>query len=895
MSNTGEIIRRGCCCMWCLWCMWCLCVVFFGCVVATLTLPCHVTKDASWAQAHHVNCSYRRLTTVPLDLPVHTTTLLLNNNDISKLEHKSFSNLTELRHLDLSENNLHSNQLAPDTFSAQGSLQYLDLSYNAMCLSNDYLPQRLFRPLRSLKVFKVTGKTQRCNYEYPLQSLSVLQALTELHISGIPHDIPSDIARFKNLQILDLYDGYISNISNATFRALGGTNISTLSLRDNRIMKIQHGSFSNLPNLRNLNIAHNKNIGFKALIRVMWRTKNSGIDSLVMDRIAYNEANMLTFQDVCNTSFAKKLRRLSIRYNSIIGIDCNYFGKCLPNVEWLNVGYNNVIFVKLHGLSNRDVLKTFPPRLVMIDLSHYGDVVDGERSTATNRQFDEEFRRPLTQTFNDPTETISNVSLSQGKRPMYMIPSVRYVYGDYLSVGGGSDIDQVTFYPESSVLYINMSNSKSVTSLSGPWQGLKHLQTLDISHGILQSISTDYFRSFESLRFLNLSNNKLSDSTINRNGTQMVVEGSLVFNHLTSLEELDLSRNNFKTISRNAFTNLTKLRTLKLDDNLFKRHLYLDLSRLTSLQSVNLSRNQMSSLSKDLRDTLDELSERVNFSLDISGNPLLCQACASLGFLRWMRTTNVRVVARDTLMCTENHELRVVSVSLEDVEASCATATPGVSLLIMFTVAGGVGFCSLTLLLFLYVNRWRMRWYYYSIKRRWRQDDPSTDDAGQYRYDACVVYADNDLDWVAHELVDQVETDWALSLFVSSRDAPAGCPIAENIVQSLETSRYVLFVLTPDFCDDHWCDFSLNMALQRDQTSLILLYIKPIAHGSVSRTLRALLSPRTRCTLIERGDGACAQSLFWRRLHDTLLPTTDSDMLLYRLAPCTRRPPILSD
>ncbi|KAI0216729.1 hypothetical protein LSAT2_031303 [Lamellibrachia satsuma] len=705
MSNTGEIIRRGCCCMWCLWCMWCLCVVFFGCVVATLTLPCHVTKDASWAQAHHVNCSYRRLTTVPLDLPVHTTTLLLNNNDISKLEHKTFSNLTELRHLDLSENNLHSNQLAPDTFNAQGSLQYLDLSYNAMCLRNDCLPQRLFRPLRSLKVFKVTGKTQRCNYEYPLRSLSVLQALTELHISGIPHDIPSDIARFKNLQILDLYDGYIPNISNATFRALSGTNISTLSLRDNRIMKIQHGSFSNLPNLRNLNIAHNKHIGFKVLIRVMWRTENSGIDSLVMDRIAYNEANVLTFQDVCNTSFAKKLRRLSIRYNSIIGIDGKYFGKCLPNVEWLNVGYNNVIFVKLHGLSNLDMLKTFPPRLVMIDLSHYGDVVDGERSTATNRQFDDEFRRPPTHTFNDPTETISN--------------------------------------------------------------------------------------TFEIL--------------------------------------------------------------------------------------------------------LDELSERVNFSLDISNNPLLCQTCASLGFLRWVRTTNVRVVARDTLMCTENHELRVVSVSLEDVEASCATATPGVSLLIMFTVAGGVGFCSLTLLLFLYVNRWRMRWYYYSIKRHWRQDDPSTDDAGQYRYDACVVYADDDLDWVAHELVDQVETDWALSLFVSLRDAPAGCPIAENIVQSLEISRYVLFVLTPDFCDDHWCDFSLNMALQRDQTSLILLYIKPIAHGSVSRTLRALLSPRTRCTLIERGDGACAQSLFWQRLHDTLLPTTDSDMLLYRLAPCTRRPPILSD
>ena len=121
----------------------------------TLAIPCHVTKDASWAQGHHVNCSLRRLMTVRLDLLVHTTTLLLNNNDISKLEQKAFSNLKELRHLDLCENKIQSNQIAPDTFSAQGSLQYLDSSYNSLCISNACFPQRLYRPLRSVKVLKV--------------------------------------------------------------------------------------------------------------------------------------------------------------------------------------------------------------------------------------------------------------------------------------------------------------------------------------------------------------------------------------------------------------------------------------------------------------------------------------------------------------------------------------------------------------------------------------------------------------------------------------------------------------------------------------------------------------------------------------------------------------------
>ena len=692
------------------------------------------------------------------------------------------------------------------------------------------------------------------------------------------------------------------NISAATFHALCDTNITTLSLRNTEITQVELGSFSNLPNLRNLNIACNKLIGYKTLVSAVWATQNSGIDSLIMDKVETGgEANVLNFSDVCDTPFAKTLRRLSIRQNNIIAVDTKYFGKCLPHVHWLNIGFNNILFFKRHGLKTTELLRTFPPELLVIDTSNYfslPDVFRKEYCTVDNLPLDGEFRRPVSLMFNNRTTTKQkiNATLTQHEDAFYMIPSVRYIYADYVAMSSGvQETHPFKCYPNSNVVYVNVSNSKAIKSLAMPVDGFGKLHTLDMSHGYLQRISADFFLHFENLRFLNLSDNKLGEVTDSQNQTQTTFVYGRVFNHLTSLEELDLSRNSFQTINADAFINLTKLRVLGLNDNMFKSQLSLNLSRLTSLQSLNLSRNQMESLSEDFRHMLDELSERVNFSLDISGNPLLCHPCLSFGFLHWLRVTNVRVVARDTLTCAENHELRVVSVSLENVEASCATATPGVSLLIMFTLSGGVGFCSLTLLLFLYVNRWRMRWYYYSIKRHWRQDDPSRDDISHYRYDAFVVYADADLDWVAHELLEQVETDWALSLFVYDRDSLAGFPIAENIVESLETCRYVLFVLTPDFRDDHWCDFALNMALQRDQTSLVLLYIKPIAHDSMSRTLRALLSPRTHCTLIERGDGEFAESLFWQRLYDILLPTADSNMLLYRLAPCMHRPLLLPE
>ena len=760
-------------------------------------------------------------------------------------------------------------------------------------MSNECFPPGLYRPLNSLKVLKLTGNKgtdERGLTEYPFRSLSELHALAELHVSAIRDvDIPSEIALFKSLNVLDLYDGNIRNITATTFLALRNTGITTLSLRNTDIKHVEVGSFSNLPNLRNLNMACNDHIGFKTLIAAVWATENSGIDSFVMDNVELGGiGNVLEFNHVCNTPFAKKLRRLSIRRNNILSIDLEYFGTCLPNVQWLNLGFNTVIFFQRHGRKRNDVLRGFPPDLRVLDFSHYNFIPDDFRVSfcrVHNMPFDDEFRRPRSSMFNTTNEHNSSIGMAvHDDRAAYVIPSLRYLFADFMSISTGLyDVNSLEIYPKNNIVYINVSNSKAIRSLSGASKGFEQVQVMDMSHGVIQHISADFFLHFEKLRIINLSDNKLGEFISNHNQTQ----NEPIFNHLTSLEELDLSQNYFQTINESAFVNLTKLRTLKLNDNLFKSQLSLNLSRLTSLQSLDLSRNQMAFLSKDFRDSLEELSERVNFSLDIGSNPLSCHTCASLGFLRWMRMTHVHVVAKDTLRCTENHNELVVKVHLEGVQALCATAISGVSMFVAFTLAGGIGLFLLTLLL-LYVMRWRMRWYYYSLKRRLRQSGRSEE--GHYRYDAVVVYADSDLDFVTQDLVEQMETDWALSLYVKERDSVAGYSIAGNIVESLETSKFVLFVVTPNFCDDDWCDFALNMAILRDHRSLVMLCVRSMPHESMSRTLRAMLNPRTRCNVIQLGHGGYAHALFWQRLHDILLPTPDDDMLLYRLAPCIHRP-----
>ena len=86
---------------------------------------------------NYLNCSYRQLNSIPLNIPYSTTHLLLNNNHI-KLINNSFKYLTKLKYLSLSNNNLE--YLSKDLFSQINEIEYLDLSSNYI----EYIQSRTF-------------------------------------------------------------------------------------------------------------------------------------------------------------------------------------------------------------------------------------------------------------------------------------------------------------------------------------------------------------------------------------------------------------------------------------------------------------------------------------------------------------------------------------------------------------------------------------------------------------------------------------------------------------------------------------------------------------------------------------------------------------------------------
>ena len=84
-----------------------------------------------------VECSGLRLGYIPKDLPTNMRSLIMRDNNITRLSDYVLQNHSQLTSLDLSRNNLQG--LGAHAFSGLSRLEKLDLTYNKLCMNNDTL------------------------------------------------------------------------------------------------------------------------------------------------------------------------------------------------------------------------------------------------------------------------------------------------------------------------------------------------------------------------------------------------------------------------------------------------------------------------------------------------------------------------------------------------------------------------------------------------------------------------------------------------------------------------------------------------------------------------------------------------------------------------------------
>ncbi|XP_072043262.1 uncharacterized protein [Amphiura filiformis] len=273
-------------------------------VLTTLPNGTFISLEGLYA----LDLSNNNLTTLPdgiFTLLKYTqqATLDLSHNDLTTLPNRIFSEMQGLLALDLSCNYLV--KLPGDIFSSMRELLTLDLSRNILAS----LPVDCFKTLHMLKLLRLEGNQLKIISSVTLQSLTALKVLdisknaiaqfpsdllysnvnllsldlfhnsletipfiafknlSALNYLNISRNVLTTLPSFralKELQVLDLSDNRLQDLTQETFQGLD--HLQSLFLSNNQILELQNHIFHPIYRLTFLNISGNgiQRIGFKA-------------------------------------------------------------------------------------------------------------------------------------------------------------------------------------------------------------------------------------------------------------------------------------------------------------------------------------------------------------------------------------------------------------------------------------------------------------------------------------------------------------------------------------------------------------------------------------------------------------------------------------------------------
>lgn len=104
-----------------------------------------------------------------------------------------------------------------------------------------------------------------------------------------------------------------------------------------------------------------------------------------------------------------------------------------------------------------------------------------------------------------------------------------------------------------------------------------------------------------------------------------------------------------------------------------------------------------------------------------------------------------------------------------------------------------------------------------------------------------------------------------------------GTSILENIINSMDQSRWILLVLSKAFLQSHWCQFELHLAqhrlLETRREDLILVLLENIPNDRRPKILRYLMLTKTYIQWPVDNSDDIGKMMFWKRLQQVVLPS----------------------
>ncbi|NXY82885.1 TLR3 protein, partial [Alcedo cyanopectus] len=846
---------------------------------ASVGKQCHIQNEMA-------DCSHLKLTQIPSDLPDNITGLDISHNQLKQLGPSNLTRYSQLVYLNAGYNTV--SKLQPELCQNVPLLQILKLEHNQ--LSN--IPDRVFASCTNLTELNL-------GYNKIHIKNDLFKTLENLNSLDLSHNFLKSAnlgskQQLKNLRELVLHSNQITELKKEDFDFLSNTSLNSLDLSSNPLKEFHPGCLDAIGNLFGL-ILNNVELGENLTKKLCAELSNTAIQNLSLSHVDLSHIGQATFQGLQGMN----LTVLNLSQNSLSVVEDDSF-QWLSSLQYLNLEHNNIhvtsrLFYGLSSLKHLNLINALSRKIedfsfhwlynleyLIMDNNNFPGVTANTFTGLNNLKYlslcncNMNLQRITNKTFS----SLANSSLQVLNLTKTRISTIES--GAFSSLGhlkildlGLNEISQeltghefkglnniqiiylsynkklilqsesFIFVPSLRKLMLRKVGCSNLALSPSPFHPLRNLTVLDISNNNIANIEEDLFDGLHKLVILDLQHNNLARLWKHANPGGPV----LFLKDLPNLHVLNLKSNGLDEIPVQVFKGLFQLKHLDLGSNnlnLLPATLFDDQA---SLYSLNLQKNLITSVEEKVFGPVFK-SLRI---LEMDSNPFDCTCESIAWFADWLNVSQAYIPALRTEYICNTPPKYHGSLVVHFDSSACKDSAP---FKFMFVITTSAVMLLIVTALIIHFEGWRIAFYWNIVVNRilgFKELDRLQE---EFAYDAYVIHARQDKNWVSKNFISLEKNDhFQIKFCLEERDFEAGISEFQATINSIKMSRKIIFVVTEHLLQDPWCKYfkvyhARQQAIEQSRDSIILIFLHDIQDYKLYHALylrRGMF--RSRCIL----------------------------------------------
>ncbi|XP_052073234.1 toll-like receptor 6, partial [Mytilus californianus] len=263
----------------------------------------------------------------------------------------------------------------------------------------------------------------------------------------------------------------------------------------------------------------------------------------------------------------------------------------------------------------------------------------------------------------------------------------------------------------------------------------------------------------------------------------------------------------------------------------------------SSVRSITLTGNALSIINETLfpRNAFKHLS-----ILSLGNNPFAC-TCSNVWFHNWIQTEKIIFENYPELYHCKTPPEKDGEMLKDAIPTyfECSNTDKELFTAVVTSLSlSGIVFVIIFSLIFRL--RWHIRYWLFLYRVKKKGFSLISNEETDYKFEAYVIYCDNELEWIRKKLLEKLENESGISLCIRDRDFEVGKVYVENIIEKMTASRRIILVISHDMVKSDWCLFESRIAqekcLNMESDALISLMVEDVSDENISSSLRAFVN-----------------------------------------------------